>query len=64
MSDTEKCEKCGGRTALVGGYWNYSADSEPYVSGIEEEAKSREGDVWLNGFRCDKCNHIQGLCVD
>lgn len=58
--DSKKCEKCGGRTALVKGSFYYDADAEPYNGGIEEEANI-SGECWVGGFICDDCNNIQGL---
>ncbi|HYH14001.1 MAG TPA: hypothetical protein VD794_02205 [Flavisolibacter sp.] len=63
-SDTQKCIKCGGRTALVSGYWNYDPDQEPYTDGIEESSEVGRGDAYMNGFICDDCNTIQDVFVD
>ena len=59
--DTGNCVKCGGRTALMIGYWHYEQDDEPYFSDIEEKAITEGGDAWVGGFKCDTCGHIQGL---
>ena len=60
-SDTTKCKECGGRTALIHGSFYYEPDSEPYMSGIEEEAKVETGECWVGGYKCDDCGNIQGL---
>jgi hypothetical protein len=59
--DSQKCEKCGGRTALVTGTFYYDADDEPYNNGVEEDAKVESGDCWVGGFKCDDCENVQGL---
>lgn len=59
--DTQKCKKCGGRTALVTGIFSYGADSEPYCVGIEEDAEVEDGECLVAGFKCDDCGNIQGL---
>ena len=59
--DTQKCEKCGGRTALVTGIFIYEPDDEPYKSGIEEEAKVKSGECFVGGYICDNCGNVQGL---
>jgi hypothetical protein len=59
--DTHKCSECGGRTALVTGHFYYDSDAEPYNSGIEEVAKAESGDCWVGGYKCDDCEHVQGL---
>ncbi|HAY3553799.1 hypothetical protein [Elizabethkingia meningoseptica] len=63
-SDTPNCDKCGCRTALIIGYWNYHADSEPYNNGVQEESVNKEGESYIGGFICDECHHIQGLWVE
>lgn len=60
-NDTHKCEVCGGRTALVTGFFAYEPDSEPYESGIEEDSEIVGGECWAGGFKCDDCGNIQGL---
>jgi len=60
-SDTHKCKECGGRTALIHGSFYYEPDSEPYMSGVEEEAKVSTGECWVGGYKCDDCGNIQGL---
>lgn len=60
-SDTKKCHVCGGRTALVTGYFNYEPDREPYQSGIEEESMVTDGECWVGGYKCDDCGNVQGL---
>ena len=59
--DTINCEKCGGRTALVTGFFNDEPDSEPYNSGIEEESKVEDGECWTGGYKCDDCGLVQSL---
>jgi hypothetical protein len=54
--DTDKCEKCGSRTALVSGQWYHEMDSEPYMSG-----KKINDEDWIHGFKCDDCGHLQGI---
>lgn len=63
-TDTPKCSKCGGRTALISGYWNYTPDDEPYMNGVHEKVSYSEGDEWIHGYRCDDCNIIQGTWSD
>jgi hypothetical protein len=60
-SDTHKCLECGGRTALITGTFYYEQDAEPYMSGIEEDAKVSSGDCWVGGYICDDCGNVQGL---
>lgn len=60
-SDTQKCEKCGGRTALVTGMFIYEPDAEPYSSGVEEEAGVKSGECFVGGYICDNCGNVQGL---
>lgn len=60
-SDTHECSKCGGRTALVTGWFNYEPDAEPYQNGIEEQAKVQDGECWVCGYKCDDCGNVQGL---
>ncbi len=64
QADTPKCKKCKGRTALVAGYFSYTPDSEPYVSGVKEESKVGGNDVYLSAHVCDKCGNVQGFCVE
>lgn len=60
--DTDKCEKCGGRTALISGQWCHEMDSEPYMSGEKIDDKDRKtGEDWIHGFKCDDCGHLQGI---
>lgn len=59
--DSETCNKCGGRTALITGQFYYDADDEPYNNGIIEDAEIESGDCWVGGYKCDNCGHIQGL---
>lgn len=59
--DTQKCEKCGGRTALVTGMFYYETHDEPYNTGIEEEAEVESGECWVGGYKCDDCGNVQGL---
>lgn len=59
--DTQKCEKCGGRTALVTGTFYYDTDAEPYENGIEEEAEVESGECWVGGYICENCGNVQGL---
>ena len=61
VSDTHACCECGGRTALVTGYFYYEPDAEPYMSGIEEEAKVESGECWMGGYKCDDCGNMQGF---
>ena len=60
-NDTQICEKCGGRTALVTGLFIYEPDAEPYKSGIEEESLVKGGECWVGGYICDHCHNIQGF---
>jgi len=60
-SDTNKCEKCGGRTALISGEWTFTPDSEPYLNGKIEDAKTTIDEAWIVGQVCDDCNHIQNI---
>lgn len=59
--NTQSCEKCNGRTALIKGTFYYDADEEPYNGGVKEDAKIKSGDCWVGGYICDDCGHIQGL---
>lgn len=56
-----KCKKCGGRLALVTGYFSYEPDEEPYESGIIEEAKVSSGNCCLIAHKCDECGHLEGF---
>ncbi|HZK19717.1 MAG TPA: hypothetical protein VFC68_03220 [Treponemataceae bacterium] len=38
ISDNSPCEKCGSRTALITGTFEYTPHSEPYQEGVEEDA--------------------------
>ena len=60
-TDTEKCEKCEGRTALISGTFYYHPDPEPYINGVQETSDVNEGECWVGAYKCDDCNHIQGL---
>ena len=60
-TDNNKCEKCGGRTAIVSGQWVFNPDSEPYLNGKEEDAITSIDEGWINGEVCDDCSHIQNL---
>ena len=44
--DSQKCEKCGCRTALITGIFYYEPDDEPYNNGVTEEAKVEGGEGW------------------
>jgi hypothetical protein len=59
--DSQKCEKCGCRTALITGIFCYDPDDEPYNNDVKEKAKVESGECWVGGFKCDNCGHIQGL---
>lgn len=63
-TDTKDCKECGGRTALIHGSFYYEPDSEPYMSGIEEEAKVSTGECWVSGYKCDECGNIHGLWTE
>lgn len=63
-SDTKDCKVCGGRTALIHGSFYYEPDSEPYMSGIEEETKCETGECWVGAFKCDDCDNIQDLWTE
>lgn len=63
-SDNKKCKKCGGRTALVAGSFSYSADQEPYMNGIIEQAKVEYGDIYLHALQCDDCGEVQRFWID
>ena len=63
-SDTNKCEKCGGRTALISGQWYFNPDQEPYLNGKIEDAETNIDEAWITGEVCDNCNHIQSLSFD
>lgn len=60
-AERQKCEKCGGRTALCSGMWYYDPDDEPYLNGVREKAKINSGEDWIHGFKCDDCGHLQKL---
>jgi ssDNA-binding Zn-finger/Zn-ribbon topoisomerase 1 len=60
----DKCEKCGGRLALVTGSWHYEPDDEPYEEGVEEEAKTSGGQEYLAASKCDDCDHIQDITIE
>jgi hypothetical protein len=60
-NDTKQCKECGGRTALIHGSFYYEPDSEPYMNGVEEEAKVSTGECWVGGYKCDDCGNIQDL---
>lgn len=59
--DSEKCDKCGGRTALVTGQFYYEPEAEPYMNGKTEACLVKSGDCWVGGFICDSCGNVQGL---
>ena len=61
LHDTPKCEICGGRTALITGFFHYETHDEPYNTGIEEEAEVESGECWVGGYKCDDCGNVQGL---
>ena len=63
-SDTNKCEKCGGRTALISGQWYFNPDQEPYLNGKIEGAETSIDKAWISGEICDNCNHIQSLSFE
>lgn len=63
-SDTQSCEACGGRTALVKGNWYFAPDAEPYVSGTEESAPFQEMEEYVHGYVCDECERVQGMWID
>jgi len=60
----QTCIKCGGRTALVSGYWYYNPDQEPYENGVIEPTERNESEAYMNGFICDDCDTIQDVFVD
>lgn len=60
----QKCNKCGGRTALISGIWYYSPDQEPYENGVIEPTERNESEAYMNGFICDDCDTIQDVFVD
>ena len=62
--DTPKCKVCGGRTALVFGYYSYSPDEEPYKNGVIEKSEVEEGVVDLSAYVCDKCGMVQNFTVE
>lgn len=59
-----KCEKCGGRLALVTGIFNYCPHAEPYQSGVREKSVATQGDDWLGAYKCDNCDHLQGFFTE
>jgi hypothetical protein len=59
--DSQTCKKCGGRTALITGFFCYEPVDYPYNNDVKEEAKVESGECWVSGFKCDNCGHIQGL---
>lgn len=61
LSDGSKCDKCGGRTALVSGTFDYSADPEPFTSGIEEESTIKDGSRLVDAHICEDCKSIQNV---
>lgn len=62
--DTNKCLKCGGRTAIISGYFSYSPDREPYLNGVEEKCSNGDGEEWIHGYICDECSNVQDLFID
>lgn len=62
--DTNVCNKCGGRTALVTGTYFYHQDDEPYNNGVEEESLVEDGECWIGAFMCDKCGNIQDFWTE
>lgn len=58
------CDKCGGRLALVTGYFSYEPDAEPYELGIEEKSVAAEGEAFVGAYKCDKCGHLQGFFTE
>lgn len=61
VCNTVFCDKCDNQTALVGGTFFYEPDDEPYVAGVVENSKIESGDLPINGYKCEHCEHIQGL---
>lgn len=59
--DTNKCEECGGRTAIVRGQWIFSPDSEPYLNGKKEDSLTSINESWISGSVCDDCGNVQDL---
>ena len=59
--DTNKCEKCGGRTALISGQWYFNPDPEPYLNGKTEGAETSIDEAWISGSVCDDCGNVQDL---
>lgn len=59
--NTNCCEKCGGRLALISGNFYFEADAEPYESGIEEDVVFEKNKEQINGFICDDCQTVQKL---
>jgi hypothetical protein len=62
--DTKKCKECGGRTALIHGYFNYEPDDEPYMSLVYEKAKVEDGECWVGAYKCDDCGNVQDLWTE
>jgi hypothetical protein len=63
-TDTHQCKKCGGRTALITGFFHYEPDEEPYMSGVQEEAKVERGECWMAGYKCDDCGNEQDFWTE
>lgn len=64
MEVNNPCPNCGNRSALITGRWYYEPDKEPYQSGVEEEAKTNDGDAWLVGYKCDDCGTIHNISFE
>lgn len=63
-TDTDACKECGGRTALVTGFFSYEPNSEPYNNGVEEVAKVTSGQCWVGAYKCDDCGTVQKLWTE
>jgi hypothetical protein len=66
ISDNSPCEKCGSRTALITGTFEYTPHSEPYQEGVEEDAIASGGFCYMSALKCDSdtCGHIQYISVE
>lgn len=62
--DKPKCEKCGGRTALMSGYWHATPDPEPYQTDVEEKCLTGSAEEFISGHICDDCGHVQDLTYE
>ena len=60
---TQKCDKCGGRTALMVGDYTYCPDDEPYTNGVQEESIAEDGEVKLSCYKCDSCGNLQDFSL-